>query len=137
MPQGDLLRKCNRTTIFHVGKVQKVFFYPVIVAFFLGCVVAWLSLTYFLIGEYLLEPELDQLQKVIPILLTVATIAMFGVIFWTFRISNRHFGSYDRVICDLDDIMSGAKKGPIKTRKGDVIFEKLLKQINTLIKKAG
>ena len=108
-----------------------------VAAFFLGCFVAWLSLTYFLIGEYLAEPDFDQLQKAIPVLLTAATIAMFAVIFWTFRISNRHFGSYDRVIDDLDDILNGTGKGPIRTRKGDVIFEELLKRINALIKKAG
>jgi len=131
------LNKFNRKTIFHVGKTQKAFFYPVIVAFFLGCIVSWLSLTYFLIGEYLVKPDIDQLQNAIPVLLVAATISMFGVIFWTFRISNRHFGSYERVISDLDDIMSGSKEGPIKTRKGDIVFEELLKRINTLIKKAG
>ena len=46
------MHKFKRTTIFPVSKNQKVFFYPVIVAFFLGCIVAWLSLTYFLIGKY-------------------------------------------------------------------------------------
>jgi len=129
------LRKIKRTTIFHVSKSQRVFFYPVIIAFFLGCIVAWLTLTYFLIGEYLADPAMDQLQRAIPILLTVATISMFAVIFWTLRISNRHFGSYDRVIGDLDDVLSGAKKEPLTTRKGDVIFEELLKRINALIKK--
>ena len=130
------MRKFNRTTIFHVNKNQRVFFYPVIVAFFLGCIVAWLSLTYFLIGEYLVEPDFDQLQKAIPVLLAAAMISMFAVIFWTFRISNRYFGSYDRVIGALDDVLSGASKGPIAIRKGDVTFEKLLKRVNTLIKKA-
>ena len=130
------MKNMKRTTIFHVSKTQKIFFYPVIVAFFLGCIVAWLTLTYFLIGEYLADPAMDQLQKAIPILLTVATISMFAVIFWTVRISNRHFGSYERVIRDLDDVLSGTKKGPLGTRKGDLIFEELLKRINALIKKA-
>jgi len=126
----------KRTTIFHVSKPQRIFFYPVLVAFFLGCIVSWLTLTYFLIGEYLADPAIDQLHRAIPILLTVAVISMFAVIFWAFRISNRHFGSYERIIGNLDDVLSGAKKGPITTRKGDVIFEELLKRINVLIKKA-
>jgi len=60
---------------------------------------------------------------------------MFVVIFWTFRISNRHFGSYDRIIDDLDDVLNGTKKWPLETRKGDVIFKKLVKRINVLIEK--
>jgi len=131
------LRKLKRMTIFHVSKTQKIFFYPVIVAFFLGCIVAWLTLTYFIIGEYLVDPAIDRLQRIIPILLSVATISMFAVVFWTFRISKRHFGSYDRIIGELDDVLNGKRKGPLRTRKGDVIFEELLKRINILIKKAG
>ena len=129
------MTKLKRTTIFHVSKAQRIFFYPVIVAFFLGCVVSWLSLTYFVIGEYLLDSDFDQLRKVIPVLLGAASILMFVVIFWTLRISNRHFGSYDRIIDDLDNVLSGTKKRPLETRKGDVIFEKLVKRINVLIEK--
>jgi len=129
------LTKFKRTTIFHVNKTQRIFFYPVIIAFFLGCTISWLSLTYFLIGEYLVEPDIDQLQRAIPVLLTVTTILMFVVIFWTFRISNRHFGFYDRVIKDLDDVLSGARKESVKTRKGDVLFNELLERINVLIEK--
>jgi len=129
------MKKMKRMTIFHVSKPQRIFFYPVLISFFLGCIVAWLILTYFLIGDYRANPAIDQLQRAIPILLTVATISMFAVIFWTLRISNRHFGSYERVIGDLDDVLSGTKKGPLGTRKGDVIFEELLKRINVLIKK--
>jgi len=130
------LYKMKRTTIFRVSKTERIFFYTVLVAFFLGCIVAWLTLTYFLIGDYLRDPAIDQLQRAIPILLTVAMISMFAVIVWTLRISNRHFGSYERIIGDLDDTISGTKKGSLKTRKGDVVFEELLKRINVLIKKA-
>jgi len=129
------LKKFKRTTIFHVSKAQRIFFYPVIAAFFLGCIVSWLSLTYFVIGEYILDPDFNQLRKIIPILLGAVSILMFVVIFWTFRISNRHFGSYDRIIDDLDDVLNGTKKWPLETRKDDVIFGKLVKRINVLIEK--
>jgi len=129
------LTKLKRTTIFHVSKFQRIFFYPVIAAFFLGCIVSWLSLTYFFIGTYLFDPNFDRLHNAIPPLLTVSAILMFFVIFWTFRISNRYFGSYERVIDDLDDVLSGKKVKPIKTRKNDIVFKELLKRINALIKK--
>jgi len=114
---------------------QKIFFYPVIIAFFLGCVVSWLNLAYFLIGEYLIAPDSNQIQIAIPFLLTAATVLMFMVIFWTFHISNRYFGPYERVISDIYDVINGVTKGPVKARKGDVIFQELLKRINILIEK--
>ena len=120
---------------FSCQQGPKDFFLSCYSCFFLGCVVSWLSLTYFVIGEYLLDSDFDQLRKVIPVLLGVASILMFVVIFWTLRISNRHFGSYDRIIDDLDNVLSGTKKWPLETRKGDVIFEKLVKRINVLIEK--
>jgi hypothetical protein len=95
--------------------------------------VSWMSIIYFLIGEYLFDPDLFRLQKAIPGLLLVATILMVAVILWTLRLSNRYFGAYERIIKDFDDILAGAKSGPLETRKGDVIFEGLLKRINALI----
>ena len=106
-----------------------------ITAFFLGCIVSWLTLTYFLVGEFLAKPDADRIQQVIPLLLTASVISMFAVIFWTFRVSNRHFGSYERVIHGLDDVLNGKRADALTTRKGDVIFEELLKRINALIDK--
>lgn len=129
------MKKFKRTTIFHVNRAQRIFFYPVIVAFFLGCIVSWLSLSYFVIGEYIQDSDFDQLRRVIPILLVATSTLMIVVLFWTLRISNRHFGSFNRIIDDLDGVISGARKLPLETRRGDVIFEKLLKRINVLIEK--
>jgi len=127
--------KLKRSTIFHISRAQKILFYPIIVAFFLGCIVSWLNLIYFFVGGYLTEPSSDWIQRAIPFLLTAAVIMMFMVIFWSFHISNQYLGPYERVIVDLDDVLSGVTKGPVKSRKGDIIFQELLKRINILIEK--
>lgn len=123
----------KRTAIFRVNPFQRRLFYPVMVAFFAGCFVSWLSMIYFLIGDYFFSPALYRFQKAIPALLAAATVLMIIVIFWTFRISARYFGSYKRMLRELDEVLAGERKAPLKTRKGDVIFEELLKRVNALI----
>lgn len=123
-------------SIFHTNKFQRNLFYPVLIAFFIGCFVSWLCILYFIIGDFLYAPELYQLQKIIPMLLSAATVLMIVVVFWTFRISSRYFGSYERIIKELDEILVGKRKGALATRQGDVIFEELLGRVNMLIEKA-
>lgn len=123
----------KRTSIFHVNKFQRNLFYPVMAAFFIGCFVSWLSIVYVLIGDYFVSLELYRFQRIIPVLLSVATVLMIIVVFWAFRLSSRYFGSYERIIKELDDVLAQKKKEPLKTRRGDVIFEELLKRINVLI----
>ena len=127
------MKPYRRTTLTRVSKHQKVFFYPVMVAFFLGCIVSWLTVIYFLIGDTFTVPALIKFYKTIPILLIVATFSMFLVLFWTFRISNRYLGSFERLINDLDSVIEGDRKEGLVTRENDVIFIELLKRINILI----
>lgn len=125
----------KRKTIFHVNEFQKRLFYPVIIAFFIGCFVSWLSIVYFFIGDYFISPGLYRFQRIIPILLSVATVLMVVVILWMLRISNRYFGAYERIIKEFDEVLSGQKNGPLHARKGDVMFEELLKRVNVLIER--
>ncbi len=130
------MKESKRATIFRVSRFQRAFFYPVVVAFSLGCVVSWLSLVYFLIEPpHFINPKLGQFQDAIPVLLSLIVVLTVVVIFWTLRISNKYLGSYDRIVEDFDKILEGEKRGPLETRKGDVVFEGLLKRINTLIAK--
>lgn len=123
----------ERKAVFRTNKYQKMFFYPVIFAFILGCCVAWLSMIYFLIGNYFTSPELNRFQDFIPAILSFITGLMIILILWTLNLSGRYLGAYERIISELDGILAGKKKGSLKTRHGDVIFEALLKRINDLI----
>jgi len=128
-----LLKKLKRKALFHVNKFQRNLFYPVVIAFFLGCIVSWLSIVYVLIGDYLSNPDLFRFQQIIPTLLSLVTVLMIVIVFWMLRISGRYFGAYERIITELDQVLAGKVKAPLKTRKGDIIFEDLLKRINVLI----
>jgi hypothetical protein len=97
--------------------------------------VSWLSIVYVLIGNYLANPDLYYFQKIIPGLLSLVTALMILVVFWALRISGRYFGAYERILKELDEILAGREKKPLKTRHGDVVFEGLLKRINVLIER--
>lgn len=125
--------KFKRKTLFRVNRFQRNLFYPIIIAFFLGCIVSWLSMVYVLIGDYLFDPDLYHFKRFIPGLISLATVLMIIVVFWTLRISGRYFGAYERILKELDEVIAGREKGPLKTRNGDVICGELLKRINALI----
>jgi len=95
------LKKSQRKTIYHARKGQRVFLYPVIIAFFIGCAISWLSLLYFSIGEFVFTVELFKFQKIIPGILAALTVAMIMLILWTLGFSSRHIGSHERIINNL------------------------------------
>ena len=128
-----MFKKISRTSLFRVNRFQRNLFYPVIVAFLLGCIVSWLSMVYVLVGSYFVRPDLDHFQRVIPALLSLVTVLMIIVVFWTARVSGRYFGAYERILKEIDEVLAGRGKGPLKARHGDVIFEELLKRINAMI----
>ena len=96
---------------------------------------AWLSIVYSLIGNYLSGPGLESFQGIIPAILAFATVLMIALVFWTLNVTTHYFGAYERIIQELDEILAGQGRGPVKTRCGDVIFEELLKRINSLIER--
>jgi hypothetical protein len=130
-----VLKSSKRTTLFNVNGFQRNLFYPVVIAFFLGCIISWLSIIYVLIGGYFGYPELYRFQEKIPALLSIATVLMIFIVFRVLRISGRYFGAYERIVTDLDQVLEGKSRTPLKAREGDVIFEELLKRINTLLER--
>ena len=130
-----MFKNSKRKTIFYVNRFQKRLFYPIVFAFAIGCCVAWLSIIYAFIGNYLSGPGLHRFQGFIPAILAFATVLMIILVFWTLHISSRYLGAYERIIKELDGVLAGQGKGPLKARCGDVMFEELLKRINVLIER--
>ena len=60
---------------------------------------------------------------------------MIALVFWTLNVTTHYFGAYERILRELDQVLDGKREGPIKIRRGDVIFEELLKRINQLIER--
>lgn len=130
-----MFKNSKRKTIFHINRFQKWLLYPIVFAFVIGCCVSWLSVIYALIGNYLSSIELHRFQSYIPAILSFATALMIALVLWMLHVSNRYFGAYDRIIEELDKVLDGKKKGPLKVRRGDIMFGELLKRINALIER--
>ncbi len=79
--------------------------------------------------------QMHSFNKVVPWILFGMTTLLLIVICWMFYVSNRVLGPSTRVLKELDDVLSGQRKDPIGTRRGDEFFEELLKRINALILK--
>ncbi|MBN1870251.1 MAG: hypothetical protein JW847_06740 [Candidatus Omnitrophica bacterium] len=129
------MKASKRNAILRVNRFQQRLFFPVIFAFVIGCCVAWLSIMYALIGNYLFDPVLYSFQGLIPALLAFATALMIILIFWTLYISGRYLSVHERIIHELDKVLDGKENGPLKVRNGDEMFEELVKRVNALIEK--
>ena len=133
--RGALFKTVHRSAGFRTNRFQRVYFIPVILAFVCGCVIAWLSLVYFLTKTYPLNPDFQPLVDRLPGIISLFTLSMIFLIYWTSRLTNRYFGYYQRIIQELDDVLTEKKSGPLEARKDDIIFTELFNRINALIQR--
>lgn len=135
------MQKYKRNLFLNVNDKQQTILFPVFVACFCACLVSLFCLNYFFIFEretievYNVSVDVNLLKVVIPLMLIMIMVILIFLIFWTYYISNKLLGSYNRIIRELDGIVDGKTRGPIGTRKGDLVFEGLLERINILLKK--
>jgi len=55
------------------------------------------------------------------------------LIFWAYNISNQILGPYERIVRELDLIISGQGRKLLKVRRNDEMFAELVERINVLI----
>ena len=142
----------KRSLFLHVNKSQRLILYPLLLASVVACGIAIYNMLFIgYLDQHLalfcnidlthMERavpwfmQFDRFRDFIPFLLMMIAVLLLLVIYWTYFLSNKLVGPYERVIHEMDEILDGKKKGPIGTRKGDEIFEELLKRINALITK--
>ena len=131
------MAKFKRNLILHLNKYQIRIIYPVLISSLIASVSFLLCLAYIYFPDnYKLfnNYTFSQLKFFIPWILIMTSMLVTYLVFWTYYMSNKLVGPYDRIIRELDEILSGKRKGPIKTRKGDEMFDGILKRINSLIK---
>ena len=126
--------KFKRKLFCITNRFQRLFFYPVIISFFIGCAISWLSLVYFyVINIPVSSLGFERFKQAIPLFLVIFCFLMFCVLLWTCYLSTKVFGPYRRIIRELDEILQKTRKGPLVVRKGDEMFGEILKRINILI----
>ena len=79
--------------------------------------------------------DVSQFLRMAPGMLLIITGLMLGAAIWSYYFSNQLVGPYNRIIRELDDVVSGKSKKPIILRKDDDMFAELFKRVNQLIEK--
>lgn len=134
-------KKWNRSLFLNTNKYQKKIIVPILISCLLACAVNLFCLSYYYLGGTLHQEapfgiSLLTLNVLAPWLYVFFTLTIAFILLWTYYISNRMVGPFDRIIRELDDVIAGKKTTKIGTRKGDEMFEQLLKRVNTLIEQA-
>jgi len=133
-----LSKKLARNIITHLNKFQKQIIFPVLIACLSSCVSTLMCVAYiYFPDDYMIFNgiTIEKLRFYIPWILIFTSSLLVVVIFWTYYMSNKLVGPYERIMRDLDKIAEGQSKEALTTRKGDEMFEDLVNRINAIVKK--
>ena len=126
-----------KRSIFRANKFQRPILNLIVTLamLMLAMMVICIAFLYFDVATAIYYPErsVGTVKGTIIVSLMVLPLILFLGIFWAYSISNRLIGPFERVIRELDEVISQNKKRHISARPGDELAGELLKRINTLI----
>ncbi len=125
----------KRNFFTHINRFQKTLLYSVLVPCFIGCIIILLSLDYLYYdyGAFLNRYEYRHFKYVILFLLPTIAFILFSVSLVIFYASNKIVGPYERIISEMDAMIEKGERKPLSVRKGDQMFDELLKRFNKLM----
>ena len=145
-----MAERYQRNLFVHVNKYQRIIIFSVMFPSILSLLIALASLYYirYVAGHLVFFSNIDinhtdmfipwfmDMQRSLAmcswVLLGVGLI-LLGIIVWSFKVSNQLVGPYERVVKELDEVLTGKNKKPIVLRNKDEMFSDLVKRINELI----
>lgn len=127
----------KRNIFFHANKFQtRVIFYLVALgASCLSLMTLFLSYLYADLDNFIHTPQFFIIKLCIVVALPLAALLILIVCFYTYYMTNKMFGPYDRIVRELDNIKNTEQKRMLTVRKGDEMFQELIDRINSLIHK--
>lgn len=137
-----------------LNKFQQLVLYPVLAACVLACGISLYCVFYMqYMDDHLgyfsgggaaslqqLTPwavEFNRINRFVPAVLSLLVVALVVVIIWAWYISYKLLGPYERILRELDEMVSDKIDHQLDTRKGDLMFDELVKRINALLGKKG
>ena len=134
-----MVQKHYRKLFFRANKYQK----KIIALAFLPAVIIivfmWIAMEIFyreLVGVIVYQSSADAINIVnhwSGIIFAGFFIVLIGITLWAFSASLNMVGAFERLIRELDDVISGSSNKPLKARPKDELANGLLKRINVLI----
>jgi len=142
----------HRNPVLHLNRFQERLLYPVVIICIITCSILILIMLYLhYIGEHVAlftsfedhEYEwaipwflnVHRYNLILPVLGVVVAAMLLLTVAWAYHVTHRVIGPHERVVHELDEVLSGNQKDPIVARQGDELYEELLQRINALIKK--
>ncbi len=123
----------RRSLLFHTNDFQKRLIFPVL----LSCLFSLVCLTYLYcysdVGRLIYNDQYYFLKMALPWILI--SLAFLFIVLWTYYVSNKIVGPFERVLREVDDILAGKGKKKIGIRSKDGMFEELVKRINALVER--
>ena len=123
------------------NKLHQDLFFLVFFAAVVPCLITAISLFYLFfnitadqigIPEAIAYNVVPAARRVINILSIVLPIVVIIILFFTYDVTHKLLGPYHRILRELDEIISGQRRGPIIIRKKDK-FKVLVEKINRLL----
>ena len=132
--------KKRKKLFFHVNEYQKPIIYLVLVPSFMICLVIsvyifYMNFTWVNLFHAVEPAIIEGMYK-----RTIATYIILWLLFiltvwWAFQVSSKLVGAFERLLQELDDVVSGKSRRPLKARKNDALANALLERINAIIAK--
>ncbi len=123
----------QRSLLFNINAFQKRLILPVL----LTCLFSFVCLAYLYrytdVGSLIYDDQNHFVKMALPWILI--SLAFLFIVLWTYYVSNKIVGPFERVLREVDDILAGKGKKKIGTRERDGMFEELVKRINALVER--
>lgn len=126
----------KRNIFLHLNKFQQriILYLTALGIAALSLMMLFLSYLYADSNNFLHTFPFFTIKICIVIALPIAAILILIACLYAYHLTNKLFGPYDRIIKELDSVIETRQKKELSVRKGDELFEELLKRINALIR---
>lgn len=132
----------KRKGYLHTNKYQRQILAVALLPMLIMCALVSTYVTYFqneLINMllYSTEPLTTRwINRGIFFILTILWLAFIAITLWTYSVSSRLVGGFERVSRELDEFIQGSRtRMSIRARSKDDLANEILKRINILLKK--
>jgi len=135
----------KRNMLFNMNRFQATLILPILfimilvqillgVLFYLSVAETSMVLEQFDSQAVVYQQLLVKYQRYFPLVIAAISLLIFILVYWTLYITNKILGPHERIIRELDHMISGKKEfKPLTTRPNDQMFEELLLRVNFLI----
>ena len=127
----------KRQILFRTNQFQRPIINVVIASALVTIIVITLCISYVYNGmvDEIMNPttNVPTEELLILIVLMCMPVIFSSIVLWTYRITNEMVGAFERLLRELDQIITSKKKEHLVVRKRDVLAGELIKRINILI----